>query len=271
MEPTADRRCPHPEGDPGRHAGGEAGELCDYLAAQVRLSYPTAAVAQMVKSGDLPFTGAAPGVSDQVHAFLTEHQGKFEIGVQPVQQYIAQNNLQVADETVQQVKRLQRVYQITPSDQAMTGLMKRGIDAAYHVVRYDRDTFVQSFAADLGGADQAALDLRQIGAGPQRRPQHRSQLPDRAHSHPPIGVHSPPSDPATPTPANAGDVIAYATLESLFGSMDFCACDHCRSSCRRLLIWSICCYFIDQPNPPGRDRTLRRSCWRAARTSSTCR
>ena len=35
--------------------------------------------------------------------------------------------------------------------------MKRGIDAAYHVVRYDKDTFVQGFAADLGGADDAAL------------------------------------------------------------------------------------------------------------------
>src|SRR2546430_2122190 len=47
--------------------------------AQVRLSYPTAAVAQMVKSGALPLTGAANGVPDNVHAFLTKHQGDFEI------------------------------------------------------------------------------------------------------------------------------------------------------------------------------------------------
>src|SRR5262249_5725134 len=132
-----------PKEIPGETEDTRRANYANYLAAQVRLSYPTAAVAEMIKSGELPLTGAANGVSDHVHEFLTGHQGKFEIGVQPVEQYIAQNKLQVADETVRQVKRLERVYQITPSDQAMTGLMKRGIDAAYHVVRYDKDTFVE--------------------------------------------------------------------------------------------------------------------------------
>ena len=208
-----------------------------YLAAQVRLSYPTAAVAQMVKSGELPLTGAANDLSDQVHAFLTEHQGKFEIGVQPVHQYIAQNNVQVADQTVEQVKRLQRVYQITPSDRAMNGLMKHGIDAAYHVVRYDKDTFVQSFAADLGGPDHAALTY-------DRSVQIHNTVLNvalgylNARTAPAIGIHSPPSvlDPA---PAHPGDVIAYATLETLFGSMEFCACEHCRS------ILSPAAYLVD--------------------------
>src|SRR6185503_14884141 len=69
--------------------------------------------------------------------------------------YIARNNLQVAANIVAQVKQLQRVYQITPSDQAMVGLMTRGIDAAYHVVRYEKEVFTQAFAQDLGGADAA--------------------------------------------------------------------------------------------------------------------
>src|SRR6185436_1337884 len=144
---------PLPKEIPGDTPEAKRANYADYLAAQVRLSYPTVAVAEMVKSGDLPLTGAVEGVADQVHTFLTEHQGKFEIGVQPVQQYIAQNNLTVAEETVTQVKRLQRVYQITPSDQAMTGMMKHGVDAAYHVVRYEKEVFVQTFAQDLGGSE----------------------------------------------------------------------------------------------------------------------
>jgi hypothetical protein len=208
-----------------------------YLAAQVRLSYPTAAVAQMVKTGELPLTGAPAGVSDQVHAFLTQHQGKFEIGVQPVSQYIAQNKLQVAEETVKQVKRLQRVYQITSSDQAMIGLMKRGIDAAYHVVRYGRDTFVKSFESDLGGADHAALTY-------DRSVQIHNTVLNialgylNARTAPAIGVHSPPKV-VDPAPSNPGDIIAYASMESLFGSMDFCACAHCRS------ILSPAAYLVD--------------------------
>lgn len=236
---------PIPKEIPGETPESKQANYTEYLAAQVRLSYPTAAVAQMVKSGKLPLPGsdesslpgAVSGVSDQVHAFLTQHQGKFEIGVQPVEKYIAQNNLQVTDEIVQQVKRLQRVYQITPSDQAMIGLMKHGIDAAYHVVRYDKDTFVQSFAADLGGADHAALTYdKSVQVHNAVLNVVLSYL--TAHTAPAIGVHSPPSI-LDPVPANAGDVIPYATLESLFDSMDFCACDHCRS------ILSPAAYLVD--------------------------
>ncbi|GHO71423.1 hypothetical protein KSC_103150 [Ktedonobacter sp. SOSP1-52] len=228
---------PIPKEIPGDTPEAKRANYADFLAAQVRLSYPTAAVAQMVKSGELPLTGAATGVSDQVHAFLTEHQGKFEIGVQPVEQYIAQNNVQVASEIVQQVKRLQRVYQIAPGDQAMIGLMKRGIDAAYHVVRYDKETFVQSFAADVGGADHAALTYdKSVQIHNTVLNITLSYL--NARTAPAIGVHSPPSilDPA---PSNADDVIATATLERLFGSMDFCACEHCRS------ILSPAAYLVD--------------------------
>jgi hypothetical protein len=239
---------PIPKEIPGDTPDAQRANYANYLAVQVRLSYPTAAVAQMVKSGELLLTRAANGVSDQVHTFLSEHQGRFEIGVEPVEQYIARNKVQAPSETIQQVKRLQRVYQITPSDQAMSGLMKRGIDAAYHVVRYDRDTFVQSFSADLGGADQAKLTYN-------RSVQIHNVVLNialgylHARTAPAIGVHS-PANVIDPAPANAGDVIAYPTLESLFGSMDFCACDHCRS------ILSPAAYLVDLLQFLGSDETV---------------
>ena len=136
---------PIPNEIPGETAEARLVNYAAYLAAQVRLSYPTAAVADTIKL-DLP----------DVHAFLTGNQGKFEIGVQPVERYIAQNQLSVPATTVVQVKRLQRIYQITPSDLAMTGLMKRGIGSASQVVRFQRETFVATFANDLGGAEAAS-------------------------------------------------------------------------------------------------------------------
>ena len=36
----------------------------------------------------------------------------------------SRNKLQIADEVVAHVKQLQRVYQITPSDEALTGLIR---------------------------------------------------------------------------------------------------------------------------------------------------
>ena len=221
----------------------------DYLAAQVRLSYPTAAVAEMVKGGDLPLTGAPLGVSDQVHAFLTKHQGKFEIGVQPIEQYVKRNRIEIAPEAMAQVKRLQRVYQITPSDQAMIGMMKRGIDAAYHVVRYDKEAFVQTFAQDLGGPESAAQTYDKSVQV------HNAVLNIAigyltAHTAPGIGQVVDP----TPTAANAGDVMAYGTLETLFGEMDFCACDHCRSILSPAAYLVDLLLFINQPVHPDRHR-----------------
>jgi hypothetical protein len=236
---TAD--VPVPKEIPGDSDAAKRANYAAYLAAQVRLSYPTAAVAQMIRSGGIPL-----GASEPVYGFLTQNQGKFEIGLQPVRQYIAQNKLQVADETVRHVERVQRIYQITPSDEAMIGLVKRGVDSALNVVRYGKETFVQSFAADLGGADQAALTYERSAHI------HGSVLNIalnylHARTAPAIGVHSPAI--IDPAPISTGDVIAYATLDSLVGSMDFCACDHCRS------ILSPAAYLVDLLQFLGSDDT----------------
>lgn len=227
-----------PEEIPGDTAKEQRANYAAYLAAQVRLSYPTAAVAEMVQREKL--TGAH---SDDVHAFLTAHQGKFEIGMQPVEQYVARNKIQVTAPTLTQVKRVQRVYQITPSDQALTGLLKRDIDAAYHVVRHSREAFVQSFAQDLGGAEHAEQTYD------KSMQVHNAVLNVvvsylTARNAPGIGVHSPAQivEPAPTPPANVADVIAYSTLEDLFSEMDYCACDHCRS------ILSPAAYLVDLLN-----------------------
>lgn len=234
----------------------------DYLAAHIRLSYPTAAIAYMVGAKELPVS-----VPEQVQAFLTEHQGKFEIGVQPIQQYIADNKLQVASATVDQIKLLQRVYQLTPSDQAMAGLLKHGLGAAYHIVRYDKGAFVESFQKELGGTEataqvydravqihNAVLNITMSyltaknGLALGASPIHIGTIEGSVLGQ----ILQPAPNPA----ANAGDVIAYPTLEGLFGSMDFCACDECRS------VLSPAAYLVDlllfldraplnkgQPNP----------------------
>ena len=211
----------------------------EVLAAQMRVSFPTAVVAQMVKSGETP---VAVGVADQVHAFLSQHQGKFEIGMQPVGQYLARNNLQLPSAVREQIIRIQRVYQITTSDGAMNALLNSGLDSAYAVTRYNRDQFIRTFKDELGGGANARL----IYANAQQV--HNVAL-NIAFSYltasvaPPIGAHSPGkyNDPAPKgsKSANAGDVIAYPTLEGLFGEMDFCACDHCRS------ILSPAAYLVD--------------------------
>jgi hypothetical protein len=235
-----------PASIPGDTAEARRGNYADYLAARVRISYPTAAVADLVKTGDLPV--ASP---DSVHAFLDEHQGEFDIGTQPIERFIATNHPQVAPEAVAQVKRLQRVYQITPSDQAMAGLLKRGFDAAYQIARLDRDTFIREVSDDVGGADQAALVYYRA-----RQTYNATLNIATTYLSARNGISlgsAPMASGAQPTPdggqvlrpsastAAAADspVIAYPTLEGLFSAMDFCACEHCRS------VLSPAAYLVD--------------------------
>ena len=213
----------------------------ELMAAQLRLSFPTAVVADQVKRGETPVKAE---LRDQVHAFLSEQQGSFEIGRQPVEQFLARSDLQPPPEVIREVKRIQRVYQITTSDEAMNTLLRRDVDSAYAVVRYDQKEFVKAFKEELGGERTALITYAKATQV------HNAAL-NIATSYlisgtiPAIGVHSPALvlDPSPKGPnlqaANAGDVIAYPTLEGLFGEMDFCACEHCRS------ILSPAAYLVD--------------------------
>ena len=244
---------PVPPEIPGRDAAEKRERYANLLAAQVRLSFPTAVMAQLVKSGETP--AGSPEVRNGVHAFLSQHQGEFEIGMQPVAQYVARNNVQVDAEVMREVTRIQRVYQITPDDEAMNGLLKTGIDSAYAVVRYEREEFVRAFKNTVGGEQNARL----IHAKAQQVHEAVLNLALTfltARGAPGIGVHSLASivDPMPSPPANAADILAYATLESLFGEMDYCTCEHCRSILSPAAYLVDLLLFIDRPPsevPPG--------------------
>jgi len=234
---------------PGEAQEQKRARYADTLAAQMRLSFPTMVLAQMVKEGETP---VASGRRDEVHAFLAGHQGKFEIGMQPVQRYIARNGLKVPTEVSKEITRIQRVYQITPSHGAMNALLRSGLDSAMAVSRYDREQFVRTHKDELGGEANARLTHA-------KAQQVHNIVLNLAASYlvartaPQIGAHSAPkyvsSTPklideglahsASEFPDNAGDIIPYATLEKLFGEMDYCACEHCRS------VLSPAAYLVD--------------------------
>jgi ABC toxin-like protein/neuraminidase-like protein/virulence plasmid A protein len=240
---------PIPKEIPGDSVADKRRNYADHLAAQVRLSYPTAAVAEMVRSGDFPVER-----SQEVHAFLTDDKHRdFEIGGQPIEQYVKRNSLQVAPETIREIKRVQRVYQITPSDTAMSAFLSKGFDSALKVVSQPRAVFVEQFRASLGEgvaglAYDRALDVHNavfnlaLGFVQARRSVPVGKRATAAGNGNPAearggGLLPPPPD--QPVGDNADDIIAYPTLEKLFGSMDFCACDHCRS------VLSPAAYLVD--------------------------
>lgn len=222
----------------GANIDEKRANYAEVQAAQIRLSFPTAVVAQMVKEGETPLLN---GSIAPVHDFLMQHQGKFEIGRQPVEHYIRINNLQIDAEVAKEVTRIQRVYQITPSDDAMNVLLQKGVDSAFAVAGYGQESFINGFRDELGGEENAKLTYAKA------QQVHNTVLNvvlnyQNARVAPSIGganVNQLFLNPQPAGPDNADDIIAYPTLEGLFGEMDYCECEHCRS------VLSPAAYMVD--------------------------
>ena len=217
---------------PGTTPEEQRTNYASLLSAQLRLSYPTAVLSEMVNAGDVPLTNN-PKLRGDVYQFLVANEGKYEIGMQPLDQYLADNKLTGAVDAavVAQVKRLQRVYQITPGDRAMNALLTKNLDSARLVTRYERAAFVSTFQDEMGGADMADLTYSKaqlvhctvINIATDYVVRRRTpSLGNGTSQH--FGPIPQYSDDAP-----SSNAAASATLQNLFGALDYCACEECRS------------------------------------------
>jgi peptidoglycan hydrolase-like protein with peptidoglycan-binding domain len=222
-----------PQGVPGATPAEQQGNYAEFMAAQLRLSYPTAVMAERVKTGGFVLKAPAnrlDALKAEVHGFLTTHQADFAVGLEPVERYVARNNLQgkLSGDAIAQLKRLQRVYQITPTDAAMAALLNTELDSAYAIARYDEATFVQKVGAALGSDDQARFVYTKA------RHVHNAVLNIAvtyltAQSAPTIGVHSPAGVLDGSSSGADPAVVASPTLEQLNLAGDYCTCEECHS------------------------------------------
>lgn len=218
------------------------------MARKVRLSYPTQVVGRLVESDQkfkLPSAHAAT-----VTLLKTAVAQGFRFGETPTATFLKshpdlQDGLNPAEfrEATQQIKALQRVYQITPSDEAMPVLMELGITSAFDVMGYPEDRFVALFeakyftmhnkTAPAGVAELVIRKAKQVSSVTY----NLFAIAKKIESEPPIfGL----SAPVQVRESVKNELIKhYPTMESLFGSMDYCECEHCRS------VLSPAAYLVD--------------------------
>ena len=235
----------------------------------MRLAFPTAVVSHLVRSGT--FKVSDPAQQGAVADFLAANQGKFEIGMEPIKAYLARNpNLPTAPaKIVDEITRLQRVYQMTTEDGPMAVLLQHNLDSASKIVRYDAPGFIRAYQAKLGGADVAArihararqihsavlnvavwyLGSRIAPAIGSNSPILRLGPPSQGATPPPIAGHSPALPLTTSQVDSSYPIIAYPTLEGLFGSLDFCSCQECRSILSPAAYFVDLLSYLDQPSP----------------------
>ncbi|MFB7287798.1 neuraminidase-like domain-containing protein [Actinacidiphila glaucinigra] len=213
------------------------------MARKVRLSYPTQVVADLLDADN----GLRAAHSTGTAKLLKESAGQgFRLGETPVEPFLdahpgVQGDMSDAeyDTARQEMKTLQRVYQITPTNAAMTTLMRLGLTSAYDVVSLPEARFLERYATEFESVAVARLVHRKA-----------TQVTSITYNLFAIARNlegGSPVQAVSGTQAQYGEAKGrlrevlkhYPTMESLFGSMDAPECEHCQS------VLSPAAYFVD--------------------------
>jgi hypothetical protein len=239
---------------PPAYKGGTTDErLKSYsadLARKVRLSLPTQVVARMIEKDELHLGEHHAALKKPVNTFLKNASDLgFSLGRLPINKFIKQNHSAVfkdiaAEEiepTKRAVKKLQRLYQITPTDDALKFALDAGFNSAHDVAAMPFEAFMQSY----GDKFSADADVsRAVASQFYRKAQQVASVTynfftsaKQLDTTPSVYALSPPASAVAETKNEL--IKHYPTMESLFGSLDFCECEACRS------VLSPAAYFVD--------------------------
>jgi peptidoglycan hydrolase-like protein with peptidoglycan-binding domain len=207
------------------------------LARLVRLSFPTQVVARMLDQQQLT---VGQGNAGQVSAFLRSAAPLgFALGKTPLNAFIREqgNKLPTLDSAgTESLKDIQRIYQLTPSNESMQVAIAQGLTSAYSIASLSKDAFMSKYGALFPSAGEASLvygKAQQISSVTFNFYTMAKQL-DTA---PPVYGLSAGSDARTA--AKDAVVKQFPIMASLFGNLDFCQCDECRS------VLSPAAYMVD--------------------------
>jgi peptidoglycan hydrolase-like protein with peptidoglycan-binding domain len=209
------------------------------LARRIRLTYHTRVIARMVETNHLPLPG--PGtLPAKVATFLrSANSAGYQLGRTPLNSFLhnlSQSITAPDAATVSSVKTLHRLYQITPSDGSLQSLLKAGFTSARDITAYTKEEFRSLVAGSIPSLEEADLVYRKAQ---QIRAVTFNVFAAAKHldTTPPIFALS--STQKDLQSAKNAIVQRFAGMASLFGSLDFCECDHCRS------VLSPAAYLVD--------------------------
>jgi peptidoglycan hydrolase-like protein with peptidoglycan-binding domain len=131
----------------------------------------------------------------------------------------ALENVSDVEGTKSRIKTMQRLYRLVPRYDKMTMLMKAGIGSANAIARMGENAFVAKYGKDLGGPGPAKAI-------------HSRAMEVQAKAITLLADHGIASYkvPMSVLPDEAQTVVdSIPEWSALFGSLDLCKCEHCRS------------------------------------------
>ena len=213
------------------------------MARKVRLSYPTHVVGHMVAGDERDEMGL--GTARGATATLLKNSAAqgFRLGRTPVTSFLESHagvkaGMSAGDvqAATTEMKTLQRVYQVAPSHEVIPILMKLGLKSAYDVVAIPEDKFIAIYGPYFPTPKDPQLVYRRAKQVTSLT-YNLVTIATKMASEPPVFGISAPADVRASVKNEL--IKQFPTMETLFGSMDYCDCDHCRS------VLSPAAYFVD--------------------------
>jgi hypothetical protein len=207
----------------------------DALAERVEAAFPAKALlARAARDPNLPAQGGL--------AKFTAAHPEFALDGVPVRQYLAENDVEAAVEVVTTVESLQRLLPLAPRYANASALVADGLDSSLAITQLGEATFVGRHAATFGDDDGARLVHRMASA----RAAGAVQILLRHLDPNTVYAIEPPPDPPFSIP----------DWESLFGSADFCECQHCASVVGPAAYLTDILHFLEQ-RPATQNRNAK--------------
>ena len=212
---------------PGKDDNEKAHNYATILMRIVEETFPTAVIAHRITRDEVPHkTGLSKFFANDPN---------FEFGKTYVDEYLLKNadkalaGIDDKDGVKQQLKVMDRVFKLTPRYSEMSVLLNDKLHSAQSIVRVGQDAFIQRYGERLGPAR-----AKQIYAIAENHAAAALALFGEfgsAFNATPMRVLS--------QPLKAADAIGVSNWETLFGSLDFCECQHCRS------VYGPAAYLVD--------------------------
>ncbi|MFI5540663.1 neuraminidase-like domain-containing protein [Nocardia sp. NPDC051900] len=206
------------------------------LARRVRVAYPTHVVAAMVQRADIAPVGDAEADDRLAKVLIRAGEQGLQLGATNMKTFLAEHP-DVFD-GVPDARRapiesalatLQRAYQLSPSNEAMKVLLDHKLTSAYDIAALTEPIFIDRYGSLFPSDREARLVFRK-SEQVQAVLYSSYSMAKQAADAPAIAPVSGTAEQRQQAVDNIKRVLPVTpTMESLFGSMDYCDCDHCRS------------------------------------------
>jgi len=195
-----------PHNVPGADHTEKVRNYARVMSDKVEDAFPTAFLVQRLSDGELK-------------DFLVSHPD-FSLKSNPVGRYLHEHNISyLTEETVSQLRAMQRVYRIAPRQRAMKTLLADGLDSAYRISRVGKNVFMDRYVPLLGASEARCAYERAHQV-------HAMGLLLLAKA----GLIAPSVGAAVYKDETTTDIPEIPEWQTLFqNSLKLCACRHCRS------------------------------------------